>query len=93
MLGKTKAIGYTFLWAIAYGFMISVVLVIIFSLFISNNGMTEDMSNAEIFEKNGTMVIVSTLAAAIARIWLVYGTAYGYGLTDGLETCGKKPGE
>ena len=42
-------------------------------------------------EKNRSMILVSTIAAAIAQIWLVYGTAYGYGLTDGLETCGKKP--
>ena len=90
MLGKPKAIGYTFLWAIAYGFMISIVLVIILSLFTYT---TEDISITENLKRNGPLIRVSTLAAAIAQIWLVYGTAYGYGLTDGLETCGKKPGE
>lgn len=88
MLGKPKAIGYTFLWAIAYGFIITTVLVIFLNIFIRPS--KNSASNEKNMQENLTLITVSTLAAAIARIWLIYGKAYGYGLSDGLETCGKE---
>lgn len=77
MLGKPAAIGYTFLWSIAYGFLISIVLTVIFMLALPENENSPDsLKNA------GAIILVATLAATIAQIWLVFGTCYGYGLTD-----------
>ena len=84
MIGKASAVGYTFLWSIAYGFIVSIVLVLVLSFLIPE---TISLNDSDSVARSSGMVIFATLAAAITQMWLVYGAAYGYGLSDGLETC------
>lgn len=77
MLGKPSAIGYTFLWSIVYGFMISIILTLILMLY----------APVSIKDREGLgnaigITLFAVLISFIAQIWLVFGTAYDYGLVD-----------
>ena len=79
MLGKPLAIGYTFLWSFVYGFIISIILTLILMLFVPSSISIKDVDG---MKRAGGIIIFATLAAAVAQIWLVFGTAYQYGLSD-----------
>jgi hypothetical protein len=78
MLGKPAAIGYTFLWSIAYGIIVSIVLTLIMMLFLPS----ETSSDIGDVKNSLTIIGLAGLAATIVQIWLVFGTAYNYGLVD-----------
>jgi len=87
MLGKTAAIGYTFLWSFAYGFIISIVLALILKVFISTptsdeNKEGEINGDLDSLSSNLKLISFAAIAAAITQLWLVFGTAYNYGLGD-----------
>jgi lipopolysaccharide export LptBFGC system permease protein LptF len=82
---KMEYVFKTFLWSFAYGFFL-MILMIIMSLIIggvSNQSATIGAGLGFI----GTIMIIAL------RAWLLYGTAFDYGYTDGLESCLKNSGQ
>jgi hypothetical protein len=78
MLGKPWAVLYSFLWSIAYGMIVSIILTLVLFMIIPKKKVTDvsDLGNVAM------IIAFASLAAAITQIWLVFGNAYQYGLVD-----------
>lgn len=83
MLGKPWAVFYSFLWAIAYGMIISIILALVLFTIMPKINDVSDLSNA------ATLVGFASLVAFVAQVYLMYGTPYQYGLVDCPEAASK----
>jgi uncharacterized membrane protein YhaH (DUF805 family) len=94
---KNKAIGKTFLWNIAFGIMISIILAVISTIAFSMLGVSVAANVAEgdtkgIMASGGsTMLIlaVAYFAGFIAQFALTYGKCYDYGRDPCVADCDK----
>jgi hypothetical protein len=83
MIGKNKAVLYTFLWSFAYGVIVSIILamvmlVVLPSVIINPNDPSKLSENLGILNFLG----FTSFIASICVMYLTYSKCYEYGLKD-----------
>jgi uncharacterized protein with PQ loop repeat len=83
MIGKNTAVFYTFLWGLAYGFIVSIILcmltlIMLPSVISSINDPSKSSTNLGMFNVLGVISFI----ASIGVIYLTYSKCYSYGLKD-----------
>lgn len=85
LIGYWSNTGYTFLWSIVYGFVISILISLILLLFGATLDPVSVRNPQEVANQLGSLFLVFFVVSAsgfVAYLYLTYKKPYTYGYTD-----------